>query len=279
MKQKKVENIFYQNYRSEVRAVEKIMHSALTSGHIHRLRVHIKKINAFLLLFDEAAPGQLKITKFRSYFHKLFKAAGKVREIQINQTLADRYKAKAREKSVYKLYSHKKVNRLKKRLNKMLQHFDHKLTKKADHRVNALCATLGDNYILLQSKQFILQQINQIQSISEANGDAGFHQLRKHLKAIHAVACLLNTMQANASLKKKLEQLKKTEQRIGKWHDHLLFDISWADFRKKDHIPAPLQMTLSQHLKKSQTGSKNAIHNLLQKILHQLPDGIPVSPH
>ncbi|MBC7486126.1 MAG: CHAD domain-containing protein [Cytophagaceae bacterium] len=271
-KKKQTENIFYQHYHEEVKAVQKILTSSVSPKKIHRLRVHIKNIKTFLLLFNETAPGQLKIKKFSVFLRKVFKKSGKAREMQLNYSLAKR--SNMRKKAAYEKYTHKKISRSKEALKKIISSFDPKIIRKADRKVNRLCETLSTNYILLQSKQFIAKEIHQVEIMPEENGNEGFHQLRKHLKAIYAVASVLCKTHTADVLKKELAQLKKTEQAIGRWHDNMMFHVSKVHFFKNNNHPSVQKKTLSQHLLQSKTGSRKSILTLLQHIINNLPQEV-----
>ncbi|MDB5273235.1 MAG: hypothetical protein JWO58_1602 [Chitinophagaceae bacterium] len=273
MKKNENENLFYHYFHQEMEAVQKTFTSSIPSQprHIHRLRIHIKTIRTLLLLFDETTSGQLKIKKFRTFFRNVFKAAGKVREMQLNHLLAKQSDATAQEIAVYGKHAHKKKHTAKKHLQKIFSLFDPTLTQKADRKVKTLCKTLSDYVILLQSKQFILEKIKQVQSIPEKSGNEGLHRLRKYLKSIYAVAFIVCKIHPTEAMKKQLKQLKKTEQTIGEWHDNLMFQVSWTHFQRNGKQAPNQKMTVSQHLLQIKTGNRKSIHTLLQHILNNLP--------
>src|SRR5436190_20764312 len=56
----------------------------------HKLRVEIKKLNALFDLIDFCSKDFKRKKTFRPY-HKIFRQAGKVRELQIEETIVQNY--------------------------------------------------------------------------------------------------------------------------------------------------------------------------------------------
>ena len=139
-------NSLYKHYKQQLVLFRKHFdntHERCEMEDIHQLRVSIKKIRTNLTLMSIASEGEFNNKYHFKLLSKLFKNAGKLREIQVNQAILD--KLDLEEQHIDELYqsaihcyrnhltqqSQKSIQRLKETLN----NFNFIKLKKCNHKL------------------------------------------------------------------------------------------------------------------------------------------------
>jgi len=183
-----------------------------TSNTFHKLRVEIKKLNSIFDLIKFCSTNFKRKTTYKP-FKLIFRKAGKVRELQIEDAMLKNYfenkvikdyrknlkklRLKA-EEDFFLLVNKKLIDRLNKKHCILHPHLG-KIDKK---KINTYLEKKG-NHI----QELLGQQIIQTEQI---------HNLRKQLK-------ILNYNRAIANKEKQDQDLLKLDllpELLGKWHDH-----------------------------------------------------------
>lgn len=179
---------------------------------LHRFRIQVKKLRAFLILLDGAAEDPKLIRNFKP-IKKIFKRAGEIRNAFIYQELGKTLETGRDEfmnnQLQLQLKTTKKFKSKKVRFLKELKETRRVLIKKIK--------PVSDLQIYL----FYQNQLHQIATFMENPefNDQLLHEYRKRVKIL-----LYNFKPAHAALGSGLneEYLEKVQIAIGDWHDHIL---------------------------------------------------------
>jgi CHAD domain-containing protein len=201
------------HFRENVETIDqslKVFRKKWDNEALHKLRVEVKKMKAALLLQsgsfnDEKLPAEFEETR------KVFKAAGKIREADINVGLLEEHgiadkKIKKKLKEVVQKKGEKfreDVNAHLEKVHKHISFFLRRFYDLPDKKIQRLFST--ELHALSQASQVRL-------------GSVQLHDCRKKLKNllyVHA-ALLPSTVK---KMKVNTFYLKKLEETIGEWHD------------------------------------------------------------
>ena len=175
----------------------------------HTLRVEIKKVKAFLVLLEDCNK-KFDHRTFSKPFNHIFKAAGKVRELQVERSILKKYYTgsvfngylvdlkKTEQKAKADFFSVRKAQPEIKVRNEILQGI-----KKLDERKLAIYFKNGENKI------YKLLELKKIKPKTA-------HEARRQLKVLFYNEKSINSSKRNASLKKQ----EAFQQLLGKWHDY-----------------------------------------------------------
>ena len=182
-----------------------------TSNDFHQLRLEIKKLNAFLDLVNSCS-NNFNRKKVLKPFTKIFRKAGKIRELQLEALTIKKHQLddllkeysidlklqESKEKAEFFIIVNQLFpDRLQKKFNKIIPY----LTEINDEKIK----------IYLEKKN---RSIQKLMSKSRLNRKE-MHQLRKQLKTLNYNRKTLSTKNqvAKTTIKEGLTSL------LGKWHD------------------------------------------------------------
>lgn len=181
-----------------------------TAGTFHKLRVEIKKLNAFFDFIKYCSP-EFKRKKVFNPFKQIFKQAGKVRDIQIEEAMLKKYfntnllkeyrsglrQLRLKEQDAYFAIINKKVLRKLNKSSRAVQSFIGDVNKKKAHKY-------------LDNKSVEIASLLNQNRLAKAQ----VHELRKRLK-------IVNYNQKLIYLKKEdnITQLESLIELLGKWND------------------------------------------------------------
>lgn len=229
-------NDFWNYYEERVANIGKHYRLALELGaveSIHDLRVEIKRLRAFVKFAAKLAPT-LKTRKVLSEARKLFKAAGAVRDIQVQMTLV--YRLMTEEKldiSEYYNYLKEKELAARGKFVRSAGNFNlRSLTEFGRYARKELAeADAGE---LLEKTGKILSQavaaLNEYDSTADSSDDFR-HQIRIRCKESRYI---LEIIRSCAAEDKRLEDLneglRSLHRALGKWHDYDIGLKTASDF-------------------------------------------------
>jgi CHAD domain-containing protein len=182
-----------------------------TANTFHKLRVEIKKLNS---LFDLIHFCSINFKRKATYkpFKSIFRQAGKVRELQIEDTMLTDHFGK-------KIVKNRRINLKRLRL-KEEKYFFSMLNKKLKNQVNKKYQAIIPHLNKIDKKKKITyfdKKKNYIQEllVQESIQIEQIHKLRKQLK-------ILNYNKAIVDKEKPEEKFSKQNvlpELLGKWHD------------------------------------------------------------
>ncbi len=182
-----------------------------STGTFHKLRVELKKLNAFLNLVNYCSKD-FKRKKIYKPFRQVFRQAGKVRELQIQNAMLKKYFPK------YSLGGYKKILRMSGLEEKRL--FFSMIDTKMVNRFRSKFDEIDSFLPKIKPKnaaRYLDKEIDNIKNLLNQNPlqKEKFHELRKRLKT-------LNYNWGSLSLKGYSNQISKKDslpKLLGKWHD------------------------------------------------------------
>lgn len=188
---------------------------AYTEVTFHKLRVEIKKLNAFFDLIKFCSKDFKRKKTFKP-FKLLFRQAGKVREVQIEEEMLEKYFA------VNILIEYRNNLRML-RLKRQIKYFS-VANEKLAARLRKKCREVGkflsriddrqiNNY--LGDRRHVIETLIGRKTLKASQ----IHKLRKHLKRLNYIQKLPGLDKTNETLVVKPGLLKL----LGEWHDSQVF--------------------------------------------------------
>lgn len=195
-----------------------------TVENFHQLRVEIKKLNSLFKLINFCSKTFEKKKHFKTY-KSIFKQAGKIRELQLEEAALKKYaiyhglksymnyfkKNCLKEKKIFFLMINKNlITKIKKTNNDVLPFF---IKIKRNDAINYMDKKRRKIEVLFNKKQLKIEQV---------------HKLRKLVKEFYCVWKSLNLPKQN----KVLKEADAFQNILGKWHDRVII---------KDHLKEAME--------------------------------------
>jgi CHAD domain-containing protein len=205
---------------------------------VHELRVSIKRIRA-IFLFTEQLAGNENFDADRHYkpLRKLFRMAGKIRDVQVQQKLVADY-----------------ANTLNSTFNVYLEHLD-KLEKrsislffkdieqgKTPHNLASISHIIENTMspflkedIKTRALQILENQCDELRlKLVDIPNNKQLHQMRIIIKQMRYILGVIRKSDPSATgFPISLASLTEAEVLLGKWHDRIVGIALLNDFRKK----------------------------------------------
>ena len=250
---------------STTRYISRLFHSIHLHGEkaaqkfnkeeLHKMRVALKKVVAAFHLTSFLMPSRLQKEDLHK-LRKIFKAAGKVREIQLmwsrlkdipsgDESVDDALKEyfKEEEKSAKKKFRHA-YNSSDKDIDELRE----KITESLQQAGRMSRAPYFEQHVHMISKTIASRDLN----------EKGLHELRKHLKELK-----YNLKMATRRIIRQVENalpvtwMNECEDVIGKWHDEVMFIVFFK--KKTDEIGN--NRKLKQYIKNQMDISQKLCHD------------------
>ena len=219
-------NTLYRFYQQRAQSLTERTHAArehLTDERIRRLRVGIKRLRSLYRLIALVRPRKFKRRRHERALRKLFKRAGHVRDLQVNQAALPRLSVPAEVKKQYRLFLEKRENKARKKLQKALVRFHKKDLKPASTLIRRLSKKADPATIIRRLRVFIDREAAAIDALHQGGASpTRVHEARKHLKALLEVGTLLVQLTSDDSLAQILTTAKQLQAQIGHWHDKIV---------------------------------------------------------
>ena len=185
---------------------------------IHKLRVDVKRIRAIFKLLEFTSSEQCDIKVQLNTLSQLFDVAGHLREVQVNILQVNH--SEDSEITLYEQHLEKKESKAVKKLKKQLKHFDLNQFLARNKRIKISIEKIGEQTVFDKSEEFIASKTREIKKLqSDLTNHKRLHKIRIHLKAMGAIAQLLNDLQPKSTYKKLSDSIKALGLMIGDWHD------------------------------------------------------------
>lgn len=226
---------YYENHHRHISELSDIPPKKFTQENFHKLRVELKKLNALFDIINYCSINFKRKKSFKSY-KLLFKQAGKVRELQLEENL---------------LKIHDTRNSLKKfranlkhlRSQEQEKYFElrERVTISRDKNIILLLAAIDKESIqnYLSKKE---EKISQLLLKKNTDEDE-LHELRKRLKLMNYILVSLNK-------KKENKERENLAELLGKWHDCQVMEESFGKAIKKGEVDAKELNSLKRIIKK-----------------------------
>jgi CHAD domain-containing protein len=205
---------------------------------VHQLRVSIKRIRA-IFLFAEQLAGNENFDASRHYrpLRKLFRMAGDIRDIQVQQNLVAGY-AVSMNTSFELLLEH--LDKLEKRsISRFFDETEHFNTIRNLHHLrqiiqNSITPLKGEE-IREKAFQMLTGQCDEIRrNLVTIPGNKELHRMRTIIKQMHYILGVLRKSDPAApEFPVPPSALSAAEVLLGQWHDRIVGIELLENFRKK----------------------------------------------
>jgi CHAD domain-containing protein len=234
---------------------------------IHQLRVETKKMRAVLRLLEIISDNQFDKKSHLEFILKLFKAAGRLREIQVNLGIV--YLYPPTPFLAFKNHLLEAEEHAFKEFQIVLERFPTEQLQYMNTHIEPLIASIKPAKIHLTCHHFISERLQNIDVLrQEFYKKESPHDIRILLKAIAAILKLWHELLPHKELKKAIKQITPVAELIGDWHDTFVLHKAMKKFYKANTL-LPKSSDFKQRmkvLKKSSIRMLNEIEMELDSI-------------
>lgn len=203
---------------------------------VHQLRVSIKRLRAVLHFTGEVTGNEeISAKKQGKSLRKLFKAAGILRDIQVQLKLIPEYESDLNFKfRLYLSYLKKLEKQSVKNFNAFIEEAKpiHKLTSRRELIEKSL-ALLSPEEIRSRAEALIGARCSNIQQmLGTRPDDKKLHEMRTIIKQMRYILSVMRkSSPEDSEAKVSLANLSELEELLGKWHDVVVGIGFLKDFR------------------------------------------------
>ena len=211
---------------------------------IHRLRVSIKKLRAIWRFQEKMMAGNWKKKAHADQLEKLFRTAGKLREIQVNVSLAE--KCDEPGMSSFLEYLDERKNQLSRKLIQRMDELDAEKWERLNSRLMKNMNQLTDEFVRKESVRNLLDQNSQLMEMYAGSPDKPqLHKIRILFRDMQELLVISKGLHSAAAWKEAHHEIKKLNLIIGKWHDYDVLLNSLYSFVRKYPEKAPSSLKRS----------------------------------
>ncbi|MBT9546008.1 MAG: CHAD domain-containing protein [Candidatus Sericytochromatia bacterium] len=186
---------------------------------IHELRLILKRLQSFTFLLNLLGAKKIHLSK---PLNKLFLAAGKVRDLNVQLALGPKIAADFWREQMQPLWLLRSESAMKKFL-RVLKGFSFRQMKRFRQRLKCRVRKLEKKQIFVQMVTLIRQELGKISDSPIHVEDKAWHKLRIKLKCIqYWLEFLVKTLKAGSSYSKIHQTLKNITENLGQWHDRVV---------------------------------------------------------
>jgi CHAD domain-containing protein len=201
-------------FQKQLNIIERILekrHRKMSKEDIHRLRIAVKKIKALSTLVLFCRPD-FRINKFMKPFNRIFKVAGKMRELQLEIS-----RLKKMQSGSLKDYLHHLKTRLKKKKHLFFSLSDKQLRRKLKKRSETILPLFHDVSKTFVNR-FLQEKRNAISKllIGENLKEKQAHELRKRLKELYYTIFIFGIKD------KRFANIDGFQELLGQWHNDVV---------------------------------------------------------
>ncbi len=264
----------FDQYFHYLKKIDKNKNEGINKVHLHKLRLTIKNIKAvhqFLVMVDM---DESAIEKLEKKINKINKPLGRIRENQINKGFAQNNLLNSDVQKAYLSY-------LKNKMVKDLSKLRNNIPVYADSSNSTLISQIKkelqyqDEFVVsAQLNSFLLNKVESIDNLlTGIASEQKIHQIRKTLKLIKFKFSLVK-FHGIDEVKKFQKDLIKIEQKIGSWHDFIVFRDSLVEFANENQEFEPLVRINLELIEADNLMFQNQLPDLIKPVLLELHTGL-----
>jgi CHAD domain-containing protein len=210
-----LQRIIEENYRLAVQFAD-------VDG-IHDMRVGIKRLRAYFNLIEWINPVFQAKQNLKT-IRRMFKAAGKVRDIHVQQELVRRWASELglEMSEYYNFLKQKEMEERRRFANSVKKKFDLKVFQSNWSLIQNVLMYISTEYIQFKSEERFNAQIEELIKFKEKENfvEDDYHAIRILSKEARYTLEVLQTCFPPKSIQAKLNEiLRKVHQALGRWHD------------------------------------------------------------
>ena len=201
------------------------------ASHIHHLRLAIKRLRTLFMLIELASNGKFTKKEYDLMYSKLFKAAGKVRETQLNLHLVQKLGI-GNNKSI-SLPLRNMLEENVKRLSVELQAFDLVQYAGLNYSLENHIRNLPRSTVEGVIADKVNNELSKILKLTQNHASKpDLHKLRMRIRIVKELLVLLSNIKG---LKyPKVLDFKHIYNCLGNWHDHYVLTKTLRSLLKDD---------------------------------------------
>jgi CHAD domain-containing protein len=189
---------------------------------IHDMRVGLKRVAVVYSLLAWMDPD-FEAVRFRTHFGRLFRAAGKVRNLQVVQSLIQDF-SRNNSNNLSEYWNYLKIREIKmcQKFKSLCNAFDVHTFTEAESEIAASLNGLNDSLLVFHTGRKIASLLNDIAEImkSSQSRDSDLHAVRILTKTTRYTIEILQTQfPDHTELQQMNAALKNLHQALGLWHD------------------------------------------------------------
>lgn len=244
---------------------------------IHRARLDVKKILAIVDLLRIVRSKAEKDPGYDKIFKRLYRASGKIREIQVNQLLLTRSEFLAYDLTLFKQDLLKMERERTREFLDVIRKFDEHKLARIEKRINKEVEEITPVTLQKKTNRYIRSKIAlSLNLLEKGDNEKNIHEVRQHVKELSTVLSLVFSIKPTDKLELVIDGLNRSEMVIGDWHDKVVLAEAFERFLKHHRDTDENQMTqireCHQALCEANTGQ-------IESIVHDVRRAILSEPH
>jgi CHAD domain-containing protein len=195
----------------------------------------VKKIFALYDLFELLDPHGFRNLAGHKLFRPLYRQAGKIREIQVNQLLLSGGGFEKFSCDQFSEWRRSEESRAVKKFVKAVKKFKESGLDKTDKDIRKICHSSTMFKMRSKTGAFIRNRAKELNKLQDSDlSDRKIHQIRILLKSISTITTLVYSLKPSKPLDLIITSLNKNEMMIGDWHDRVVLREAIGQFVKAD---------------------------------------------
>jgi CHAD domain-containing protein len=203
---------------------------------VHRLRVELKRLHAFLRLVEWLNPKYDSSASFRP-FHRLFKSAAPLRDLHVRMEAARRLSSEmGLELCEYRNFQKIREGRARRRFSRVAARFPDSEFRFLSESVHRALDRIGEDYVRYRTEKFSDRLLGDLASYADRPGlrAADYHEIRVYAKEARYVGEVLSQGEAPVPEVTAADPLlRRLHQALGRWHDALVGGKSLQEFLRR----------------------------------------------
>ena len=207
---------------------------------IHRARLDVKKIFAIFDLLRILRPKTEKDPEYEKLFKKLYKASGRLREVQINLLLLTGDEFTGYDLEPFTAYLREQERESTADFLDLVRKFDEDELIWVEKRIKKEIGRITPAILHKKTNRYIHDKTAWIMYLID-NGDdeKKLHRIRQQMKELGTVLSIVTSVRPAGQVEKVISGLNKTEMLIGDWHDRVILAGSMEIFIDQAKTPEP----------------------------------------
>jgi len=207
---------------------------------IHNLRLALKNLKAFCLLFDAIQPRKVHTPSFTDNMSMLFSKLGDVRDLQVSSVILKKFAAELdlSGKKIRKLIALFKKEK-EAELISFMQNFDHlkELKTTADRIKRFINRETSEEQYRNAIIHFIGETLQSIRTLNEIRQTARVtHQIRTLIKTLYYIFLVFRRESwfVKAYPELQMELINQIQVELGEWHDLIVLKEILLSIKQKE---------------------------------------------
>jgi CHAD domain-containing protein len=271
---------YYEHLDADLHFVFMEIQQSVTKGNLHRFRVIIKRIKAFLRLLQHLDP-YFPIKSSLEDLQPLFNQAGHLRDFQIEYQLLAKEEKRLDMPAKSSAEIHREMHRQRLVFDQFEQEYSLAPIRELNSTVQSHIRHLPEEQLSNRINGYFHHRLGALSYLSEKGQEdkSVLHDLRSGIKEVVYNLQLLDTILPDKSISMDLlAPLETLQHQLGRWHDHI---ITRKEIQHLQHQPKKLKHQLKEderQLLLQIQPELQKIPHLVGELLMEIQQAIPPTP-